>query len=328
VGVANGTFGAAGVRHIRASDTAQVDVVNSTFPVAGELISVAGGAEVRLWNLLRVLVRSYETGTGLAGATVAVFQDDVAAYVVSTDGNGSTASLLLGYRAYRWSGSPSITESTIRILVSLTPYAFEDNNRSFVLAAGRTELVRGSTVDTDADKEPDFSDSDDDNDGLRDDAEALIGTDPLDADSDGDGIPDGWEFDFQQDPLDASDRDADPDGDGLTNAQEHAAGTDPRTADTDGDRLADPWEVRYGFDPNDPSDAAEDADGDGFSNLEEARGGTDPLDPRSFPSGSLGAVWPFLAALVAAVSVIVLALWLQRRGKPKAPVEAPVEDEE
>ena len=59
-------------------------------------------------------------------------------------------------------------------------------------------------IDTDGDTIPDHIDTDDDNDGLSDDAEATAGTDPLDADSDDDGFEDGVEVNAGSDPLDAS----------------------------------------------------------------------------------------------------------------------------
>jgi hypothetical protein len=63
---------------------------------------------------------------------------------------------------------------------------------------------------------------DSDGDGLPDDYELLIGTDPLNADSDGDGLTDAQELTLHTDPLNPdSDNDGDSDGD------EVAAGTDP-----------------------------------------------------------------------------------------------------
>ncbi|MFV8225653.1 gliding motility-associated C-terminal domain-containing protein, partial [Christiangramia aquimixticola] len=102
--------------------------------------------------------------------------------------------------------------------------------------------------------------SDLDNDGLLNDEEIIIGTDPLNPDSDGDGLTDGEEVlgeddnftelqpDGVSDPLDICDPlqtapGCDPDNDGLTNDQEAAAGTDPLDADTDNDGLYDGEEV-------------------------------------------------------------------------------------
>jgi len=67
-------------------------------------------------------------------------------------------------------------------------------------------------LDTDNDGVGNNADPDDDNDGLTDDQEAMVSTDPLKPDTDGDGIPDGAE---------------DLDGDDWTNLQEFQAGTDP-----------------------------------------------------------------------------------------------------
>lgn len=65
---------------------------------------------------------------------------------------------------------------------------------------------------------------DTDGDGLFDDEEQSLGTDPTSADTDGDGLDDGAEVD---------------------------GGTDPTNADTDGDTYWDSWEVTEGTDPND-----------------------------------------------------------------------------
>ncbi|MGV3563819.1 MAG: hypothetical protein ACO1ON_11105 [Nocardioides sp.] len=115
---------------------------------------------------------------------------------------------------------------------------------------------------------------DTDGDGLTDDVEGVIGTNPNNQDSDGDGTRDGQE-DADSDGLtnleeatgSENDRydneptkptDADSDDDGLTDGQEvDLTGTDPNTADTDGDGT---------------SDAAEDPDGDGLTNLQEVSG--------------------------------------------------------
>lgn len=80
--------------------------------------------------------------------------------------------------------------------------------------------------------------ADNDGDGLTNDEEAQIGTDPDNADSDGDQIDDGYEVQHGLDPT-RDDAEEDPDGDGLDNFGESAAGTDPNVADTDGDGLND-----------------------------------------------------------------------------------------
>ncbi|HEY1011468.1 MAG TPA: hypothetical protein VGE07_02110 [Herpetosiphonaceae bacterium] len=120
---------------------------------------------------------------------------------------------------------------------------------------------------------------DTDGDGLPDDQEGPIGTDPQDADTDDDGMPDGWEVDHGLDPRNPNDAASDPDGDGLPNRDEYTYRTNPRRADTDGDTLPDGWEVRYQFDPNDPTGehgAAGDPDGDRIPNGREHAHGSNP----------------------------------------------------
>ena len=94
--------------------------------------------------------------------------------------------------------------------------------------------------------------TDTDGDGLTDDFEKLLGTDPTKADTDGDGLSDAYETSVSHtDPLSA-----DTDHDGITDAIEIAQGTDPGTRtsrrpreppasgawptlDSDGDGLSD-----------------------------------------------------------------------------------------
>jgi hypothetical protein len=75
---------------------------------------------------------------------------------------------------------------------------------------------------------------DTDGDGLTDDEEALLGTDPTLADTDGDGLDDGIEVTIGTDPLDA-----DSDGDTLSDGDEIDNGTNPLNADSDGDCVGD-----------------------------------------------------------------------------------------
>jgi cysteine-rich repeat protein len=67
--------------------------------------------------------------------------------------------------------------------------------------------------------------ADADHDGLSDDEETALGTNPLDADSDDDGLLDGDEVDVGTDPLDP-----DSDDDGTSDGDEVDAGTDPLSA--------------------------------------------------------------------------------------------------
>ena len=104
-----------------------------------------------------------------------------------------------------------------------------------------------------------------DGDGLSDDFERQIGTDPNQPDTDGDGMHDGWEHKYGFNPLvnnddtnvdtdETNDSTYDADSDGLTNKQEADWGTDPNDDDTDGDGVADGEEVEQSSDPNDETD--------------------------------------------------------------------------
>lgn len=102
-----------------------------------------------------------------------------------------------------------------------------------------------------------FTDPDSDGDGLSDQQEALLGTNPNNSDSDADGLADGVEV--------------------------NTTLTDPLNADSDADGLLDGYEQSNGLDPLDPADASQDADNDGYSNSQEHAAGTDPNNPASYP---------------------------------------------
>ncbi|MFT6045670.1 MAG: hypothetical protein ACI9WC_001371, partial [Arenicella sp.] len=158
------------------------------------------------------------------------------------------------------------------------------------------------------DPDPNVGACDQDDDGLTNDEEAILGTDPTNPDTDGDGLKDGEEV-ITTNPSDACDPDpnvgaCDQDDDGLTNDEEAAAGTDPTNPDTDGDGYNDGEEVTgvddpsttavpagpsSPLDPCDPDDQVvacdDDLDNDGLTNAEEAAAGTDPLNPDSDGDG-------------------------------------------
>jgi outer membrane protein assembly factor BamB len=117
--------------------------------------------------------------------------------------------------------------------------------------------------------------SDEDIDGLTEQEEIELGTDPLNPDSDGDGMSDGYEINSGLNPLDDADADGDIDSDGLSNLNEHDLGTEPNDEDSDSDGLSDGEEVNViGTKPN-----REDTDGDGFTDKVEVDEGLNPLDP-------------------------------------------------
>ena len=131
---------------------------------------------------------------------------------------------------------------------------------------------------------------DSDSDGLPDEVEAEIGTDPDVADSDlggGDGYSDAFEYimaDWGFDALDPTipavpcTNNLDLDGDGLVGCEEDYLNTDPRHHDTDGDGVTDWLEFVLGTEPA-RHDAFEDLDFDGVLNGDEAIGGTHPAIP-------------------------------------------------
>ncbi|MEQ1568452.1 MAG: hypothetical protein ABMA64_22640 [Myxococcota bacterium] len=117
--------------------------------------------------------------------------------------------------------------------------------------------------------------SDTDADGILDPDEALIGTDPLDDDTDGDARTDGEEAADGTDPLDP-----DSDDDGLSDGGEALAGTDPWNDDTDGDNLPDGEEGLLGTDP-----LSIDTDGDNLTDGNEVAVQTDPTRPDTDDDG-------------------------------------------
>ena len=140
---------------------------------------------------------------------------------------------------------------------------------------------------------------DSDGDGLTNDREAALGTDPLQPDSDGDRLPDREEVEARlTNPLDTDTdddrvqdgdevltsqtdpRNPDMDGDGRLDGDEIAGGSDPRNPDTDGDGLRDGDEIKLQSDPRNP-----DSDGDGLQDGRESA--TCPLarDPDSDDDG-------------------------------------------
>jgi len=129
---------------------------------------------------------------------------------------------------------------------------------------------------TDNFKAPGDTDIDSDGDGLTDEAEIALGTNPNNPDTDGDGLTDGQEVnDYHTDPLNP-----DSDNDGISDFDEVMGvmgldgviyKTNPNSADSDNDGLSDYDELFiFGTNPNNP-----DTDGDGIPD------GLDmcPLDP-------------------------------------------------
>lgn len=90
---------------------------------------------------------------------------------------------------------------------------------------------------------------DSDEDGLNDDYEREIGTDPNNPDTDGDGLTD-----YEEDLIGTDPTVPDTDEDGLTDWEEEVIDTDPLNPDTDGDGVDDSEEYEHDSDPLDPND--------------------------------------------------------------------------
>ncbi|MCG3398872.1 Ig-like domain-containing protein [Staphylococcus massiliensis] len=142
-------------------------------------------------------------------------------------------------------------------------------------------------LDTDSDGTPDHLDTDDDNDGVNDADEAVLGLNPKLADSDNNGKPDGDEDAdgdtiLNKDESDASSsQQTDKDGDGQPDINtaldtDHDGQPDHEDNDDDNDGLSDEDEQLLNLDPmNSDSDGDgvidgdEDADADGTPNSKD-----------------------------------------------------------
>lgn len=116
--------------------------------------------------------------------------------------------------------------------------------------------------------------TDSDNDGLTDGDEVnTYKTNPLDSDTDKGGVSDGNEVQRGTDPLSPKDDiSTDSDNDGLTDSEEKALGTEFNNPDSDGDGLNDGAEVNtYKTDPLNP-----DSDAGGVTDGNEVKLGLDP----------------------------------------------------
>lgn len=132
---------------------------------------------------------------------------------------------------------------------------------------------------------------DSDNDGLPDFFEDIILTDKNNPDSDGDGLPDGYEIftlhtmptKFDSDNNEIPDSDEDFDNDTLSNLEEYQLKTNPKFSDTDYDDLSDCDEViKYKTDP-----LSDDTDNDNLRDSDELKYKMNPLNPDTLDDGML-----------------------------------------
>tara|TARA_R110002072_G_scaffold1409_4_gene11964 strand:- start:9531 stop:10940 length:1410 start_codon:yes stop_codon:yes gene_type:complete len=112
----------------------------------------------------------------------------------------------------------------------------------------------GLTDDEEVELGTDPGNPDSDNDGLNDGDEVVSGTDPFNGDSDQDGVLDGADID----PLSAT---SDSDGDGISDIEENNNGTDPLSTDTDQDGVEDSNDA-FPLDANESIDTDNDGTGD------------------------------------------------------------------
>ncbi len=130
-------------------------------------------------------------------------------------------------------------------LVSDGGLDFDGASSDFMVSetGGRTTDLNGDADTTDehvlfvydASQPPPPADAD--GDGLTDDQETALGTNPDHPDSDGDRLTDDEEVALGADPLNP-----DTDGDGIPDGEEVELGTSPTDADTDDDGIPDPLE--------------------------------------------------------------------------------------
>ncbi|MBK8258118.1 MAG: choice-of-anchor L domain-containing protein [Polyangiaceae bacterium] len=193
----------------------------------------------------------------------------------------------------------------------------EDTNGNGQVDAGETDPSNGQGDDTNV--------VDSDGDGLSDDQEILLGTNPTDSDSDDDGVLDGFELNAALDSdgdglINMLDPDSDNDGlfDGtelglpcllpdidltaghcVADADAGLTKTNPIDPDTDDGGAADgaeDWNHNGAIDANEQNPTAgngaddvnvTDSDSDGLSDAEEINYGSDPFDSDTDDDGVL-----------------------------------------
>lgn len=134
------------------------------------------------------------------------------------------------------------------------------------------QLPGNDGLDTDIDGLCNVGDLDDDNDGLTDVEETVLGTNPLIADTDGDGLSDFDEVSM----------------DGNPTTYTLGVDTDPNNLDTDGDGYGDGEEVTFGSNPLDdislPIAANGDLNNDGIVNVVDVMIGQQILNGQVDPT--------------------------------------------
>lgn len=137
-----------------------------------------------------------------------------------------------------------------------------------ISAAGDLTTLTGRSQDADSD-------------GLTNEQEHALGTDPMVVDSDSDGLSDGDEFNVYH--------------------------TSPSKTDSDGDDMPDGWEVEHGLSAT-VADGFDDLDGDRYPNIFEYARSSDPNDAESIPTpnytvSATGGTHTTVSAAISASSV-------------------------
>ncbi len=172
-------------------------------------------------------------------------------------GDASCGAEVINFATVYFPSIPETTPTNGVAVTVITPECDVDNDLVLGNADDCPAVYNPDQTDTDGDGLGDVCDPDDDNDGLIDQAEPYVGTDPLNPDTDGDGILDGAE---------------DSDGDGLSDGAEATTYfTDPLKSDTDGDGFGDYVEV---YVTTDPLDACPDNTSDPAWPLDQNNDGT------------------------------------------------------
>jgi hypothetical protein len=153
-------------------------------------------------------------------------------------------------------------------------------------------MANSDQTDTDGDKVGNVCDSDDDNDGLTDEKEREIGTNPLDSDTDDDGILDGQDNCPKISNQNQADKDKDGAGDACDSVDNSVP---PPPADTDGDGVPNGRDncktVANASQADNDKDGIGDAcdsddDNDGVSDVDEGKNGTDPKNSDTDQDGT------------------------------------------
>ena len=199
-------------------------------------------------------------------------------------------------------------------------------------------------MDTDKDGIGNTKDFDDDNDGLTDKEEIVLGTDSLNSDTDGDGKSDSEDV-FPLNPNESRDNDKDgigdnadedDDNDGVLDKEDDFSLDPDEWQDTDKDGIGDNADLD---DDNDGlSDEEElftlgtdplnqDTDSDGLSDKEEIELGTNPLDPKKSQASAIGSFrnlaesdemfWVKVLSLAGSLLVLIVIFYLSKKARSR-----------